>query len=94
MQLKLSDKKIFVALGSEIDEFRFNNLSTNLRIEELNKPNGLVYFEVQNIKAASKLCRDFIKEYGLGSGNWIGGRIINENFECIANISYNGRIWL
>jgi len=57
------------------------------------KPDGLVYFEVANLKEASILSRKFIEYFDLNSSNWTGGRVCDENFNFIAQISYNGRIW-
>lgn len=93
MKLKLDNKSIFVSLGSEIDSSRFSQMSTNAKVDELHKPNGFIYFEVKDILSAKKLCQSFIKEFNLGGSNWIGGRIVNENFKFIAKVSYNGRIW-
>lgn len=93
MGVQLFNKSLFVSLGSEIDMFRFSQISTNAKIDEHRKPNGLIYFQIENIKAASQLCRKFINEFNLGSSNWIGGRIIDEHNNFIAQVSYNGRVW-
>lgn len=47
---------------------------------------------VDTFKMASEKCREYITEYDLGGGNWIGGQVM-ENNNQIAKISYNGRIW-
>ena len=47
---------------------------------------------VHDLKQASKVCRDYIEEYDLGGGNWIGGQVFDGEKQ-IARISYNGRIW-
>ena len=65
----------------------------NEQLEELNKPDGNIFFEINSIKEASELCRKFINKYNLGSSNWAGGTIVNENFDFIATVSYNGRVW-
>lgn len=92
-KLKLENKSIFVSLGSEIDLNRFFQMSSNVKIEELTKPNYFKYFEIENILSAKKLCQNFIDEFNLGSSDWIGGRIVDENFNFIARVSYNGNIW-
>jgi hypothetical protein len=45
---------------------------------------------------ARDLCLAFIREHDLGGGNWIGGRIHDDNGagKLVARVSYNGRIWL
>lgn len=48
--------------------------------------------EVSSFKEASELCRKFIEDNDLGSGNWSGGAI-TENRKQIAYVSYNGRVW-
>jgi len=47
---------------------------------------------VDTLKMASDICREYILEYDLGGGNWIGGQVTEDNKQ-IAKISYNGRIW-
>jgi hypothetical protein len=91
--IEKTSEKIFVALGSSIDYSRWESFSTNARIQELSKPDNLVYFEIYSLKEATELVEKFIKEYNLGSTNWMGGRVVNEKYDFIANISYNGRIW-
>jgi len=48
--------------------------------------------EVNTFKEASILCRQYISENNLGSGNWAGGEIF-EGAKVIAQVSYNGRVW-
>jgi hypothetical protein len=48
--------------------------------------------EVCSFRMASKVCRIFITDNNLGSGNWAGGKIFL-NDEQIAHVSYNGRVW-
>ena len=93
MEVQKSDKQFFVALGSQLDLFRFSQISTNAKIAELNKPKGFVYYQVKDLKAARNLCQKFIKEFRLGGSNWIGGRVIDEQNNFVARISYNGRVW-
>jgi hypothetical protein len=49
--------------------------------------------EVKTLKAASKACEKYLRDWDLGAGNWVGGQIANEQGEQIARVSYNGRIW-
>jgi len=50
------------------------------------------YITVQSLKEASRKCREYIDDFNLGSGNWVGGQV-SQNRKRIARISYNGRIW-
>jgi hypothetical protein len=93
MTPQIFNRKLFVSLGSEIDSNRFSQYSTNQKIEELQKPKGLVYFEVNSLLEAKNLTQKFIKEFNLVGSNWIGGRVIDEENQLIAYISYNGRVW-
>ena len=61
--------------------------------QELQKPKGLVYFEVNSLLEAKNLTQKFIKEFNLGGSNWVGGRVVDEVNNFIARISYNGRVW-
>lgn len=47
---------------------------------------------VQNIEAASVVCRQYIERNGLGGGNWTGGAVKRDGV-MIGKISYNGRFW-
>lgn len=51
------------------------------------------YYEVNSLADASKAVRQYIDRHDLGSSTWAGGRVINDKFEFVAQISYNGRIW-
>ena len=93
MNPQIFNRKLFVSLGSEIDLHRFTQYSNNQKFEELQKPNGLVYFEVNNLLEAKNLTQKFINEFDLGGSNWIGGKVIDEENNFIARISYNGRVW-
>jgi len=55
------------------------------------EPNRTV--PISNFKEASIECKSFIHHNQLGSGNWIGGQILDENKEAFAYVSYNGRVW-
>jgi len=49
---------------------------------------------VQSFKQASEACRSFIDNNDLGSGNWSGGDIYDdERQSIIAYVSYNGNVW-
>lgn len=87
------ENKIFVQLSSSIDEARFEEMSRNAKIEELLKPNGTAFIEVNSIKQAVVLCSEFISRFNLGSSNWMGGLIVDDNFNFIARVSYNGKVW-
>lgn len=87
------NQKLFVSLGAEIDTSRFSQYSNNQQNQELQKPKGLVYFEVNNLMEAKELIQKFILEFDLLGSNWIGGRVIDAENNFIARISYNGRIW-
>lgn len=52
-----------------------------------------VRLPVSSFKKASEVCRNFIENFELGSGNWTGGQIGNSQGEIIAHVSYNGRVW-
>lgn len=93
MKPQIFNQKLFVSLGSEIDQHRFVQYSNNQKFEELQKPQGLVYFEVNNLLEARNLTQQFISEFELGGSNWVGGRVIDEEANFVARISYNGRIW-
>lgn len=84
---------LYVGIGATIDYSRWEFFSSNKRIEELQKPKGLVYFEVNSLKEAVELVRNFISEYRLGSSNWIGGLVTDSLMNFVAKISYNGRVW-
>jgi hypothetical protein len=92
-KLNLKSDKLYVGLGSTIDFSRWESFSRNERIDEFNKLNDLVYFEVGSLKEASELTQKFIKEYRLGASNWLGGIVLDSSAKFIANISYNGRVW-
>ncbi len=58
---------------------------------KMDRPNN-VRIPVETIEEAAEKCRDFIEEYDLGSGNWVGG-VVTEGDNPVAAISFNGRIW-
>lgn len=50
--------------------------------------------EVFSFAQASSVCRDYIKEWELGGGNWSGGQVFDTaTKKQVARISYNGRVW-
>jgi Lar family restriction alleviation protein len=49
---------------------------------------------VGSYRQASQIARAYIKEYDLGGGNWSGGQILDENGAEVADVSYNGRVWV
>lgn len=93
MKPQILKRKLFVSLGSAIDPHRFYQYSNNQKFEELQKPKGLIYFEVSSLLEAKNLTQKFINEFNLGGSNWVGGRVIDEENKFIARISYNGRVW-
>jgi len=48
--------------------------------------------EVNSFKEASDVCKKFIDDNDLGSGNWSGGAVY-EDKKQVAYVSYNGRVW-
>lgn len=84
---------LYVGLGSIKDITRWNCFSGNMKIQEISKPDGLIYFQVTSLKEASELCQKFIRDYDLSSSNWIGGTVLDDNLSFIARVSYNGRVW-
>lgn len=50
----------------------------------------------ESLEDCSKACRIYIEHYDLGGSNWDGGQVFDD-IQCtnqVAQISYNGRIWL
>lgn len=47
---------------------------------------------VSSFEEASKVCRKYITDRGLGS-NWYGGDISDSSGKIVAHVSYNGRVW-
>lgn len=90
---QIIDQRLFIQLATSFDEIRFNQMSKSEQMEELNKPEGSLFYEIKTIKEASELCSVFINKFNLGSSNWAGGKIVNQNFDFIATVSYNGRVW-
>jgi len=93
MNKTLTKIKLFVSLHSEIDYGRFDQISTNAKIAELKNNRNQIYYEIYSLKEAIIVCRKYIKNFNLGSGSWDGGRVVDDNFNFVARISFNGRIW-
>lgn len=46
---------------------------------------------VANLDDAVDTCREFIEQYDLGGGNWIGGQVYDSGKQ-VARVHYNGRV--
>lgn len=46
-----------------------------------------------SIEGCSEKVTNYIEDYCLGSGQWCGGRVYQEDVGYIGRISYNGRFW-
>jgi hypothetical protein len=42
---------------------------------------------------ASVICQRYIAEHALGSGNWAGGSVTDEQGNVVARVAYNGRVF-
>lgn len=49
--------------------------------------------QVADYAQAARLCLEYIREHGLGAGNWSGGQIYDAQGNLIALVSYNGKVW-
>lgn len=49
---------------------------------------------VASLGAASRAVCRFIVEHQVGSGNWVGGQVLDGCGQQVAHVSYNGRVWL
>ena len=47
---------------------------------------------VESFAEASMIAMNYIRKYELGSGNWDGGQIFQNNKQ-VAYVSLNGRVW-
>ena len=53
------------------------------------------WLPVPDLAAASRACREFIEMHDLGASGWRGGRVVDAGTKkVVANVSYNGRVWL
>lgn len=63
---------------------------------DFNEPRNIGFpgrwVDVKDLAEASKVCRTFLSENGLGCGNWAGGQI-REGRKVLGRVSYNGRVW-
>ncbi len=50
------------------------------------------FVAVADVGAAALACRQWIVAHGIGGGAWTGGQVWHKGL-CIANVSYNGRVW-
>ena len=50
------------------------------------------YMPCVSFEDASQICRSFIRDANLGSGNWSGGEIVDDNGQAIGYVAYNGRV--
>lgn len=91
--LQIRENKMFVQLSSIRDESRLDQMSRSAKIEEFLKPKGNVFVEVNSLKEASLLCKEYINRFDLGGSNWRGGLVVDDNFNFVACVSYNGRVW-
>jgi hypothetical protein len=53
---------------------------------------GKTSVPVKTFAEASRACRRYIEENGLGGGNWSGGQVYCGR-KLVARVSYNGRVW-
>lgn len=51
---------------------------------------------VPDLAEASRVCREHIDSKGIGARGWSGGEVLrdDESRECVAVVSYNGRVWV
>ena len=85
--------KIFVQLASFFDMDRFNQMSKNEKLSLLTNPNKTIFIEINSVKQAISICKEYIDKFNLGNSSWSGGMIVDEKFNFIANVSFNGRVW-
>lgn len=91
--MNIKKQKLWLNLGATENSFAFFQGSRNAKIEESQKNKETVFFEVSNLREASEVCQKYISYFNLGSGNWLGGQVIDDNNNFVARISYNGRVW-
>lgn len=85
--------KMFVQLACNYDFERFEQLSRSEQLSVLQNPKESIFVEVDSFKKATILCSQYICKFNLGSSLWTGGLIVDENYNFIASVSYNGRVW-
>ena len=47
--------------------------------------------QCQTIEECRKAVREYIEYYDIGSGNWTGGQVYDDNDNLIGQIYYNGK---
>jgi hypothetical protein len=52
------------------------------------------FFKVNSPEDAALIAIAYRDTHNLGSGNWSGGQVLDEDGNEVFQISYNGRIWL
>lgn len=85
--------KLFVQLASEFDNERAISYSKNEMLCAVSRPYGNVFVEVENLSHARNICLDFISHFELSGSNYTGGNVVDEDYNFVARISYNGRVW-
>ena len=93
MKIIKKDRRMFVQLASNYDFERFVQMSNSEQWDLLHNPKQSVFVEVDSLKNAVTLCSQYIDRFNLGGSSWTGGLIVDENYNFIANVSYNGRVW-
>jgi hypothetical protein len=91
--MEVIERSFWVFLGSIENPFASVQGSRSVQNEEKNKNIERVYYKVKDLKEASEICQKYISYFNLGSRNWIGGLVIDDNNYVVARISYNGRVW-
>lgn len=51
------------------------------------------FVHAKSIEECSNIVRSYIEDNCIGSGQWRGGQVYEENVGYIGRISYNGRFW-
>jgi hypothetical protein len=51
------------------------------------------YVPVSGLVEASRVVRQYIEGHEMGSGNWAGGEVWDDQGKHVATVSYNGRVW-
>ena len=63
------------------------------RDEEGDKEIASRWEVVRTMVEAVKIVRGFITQNDLGMGNWIGGKVTDDEGKIVGEISFNGRVW-
>ena len=51
------------------------------------------FVQAASIEECSEVVRNYIEDNNLGSGQWCGGQVYEEEVGYIGKISYNGKFW-